>query len=247
MKLIDEQDRSVLSEGRSQQMGFAFCKPVDNETVETAHPISPCKDYCSDVVWTEHVGKHVSCCGLSYDKKGIFDGKVSFLAFKICDSFSFACRKHGNSYPHLDADRKRLRDNYQHVEFLLNDIEKEMGIEPLTKIYLTDQDAYVSQMSYFWSQYPYLTSLYCLLLRGAQFYDGTTSIQEFLKSLRNPGKMDAYHWNSAAPRLAYLMKVGAANVPVQHMDDKQNGAIFHGQGIIGFPDLAPLVAANSAA
>ena len=246
LKLIDKQDRSVLGEGRNHQMGFAFCKLVDQGTAETVHPISPCKDYCSDVVWTEHVGKHVDCCGLKYDKNGIFDGKVSYLALKICDYFTYATRQQGNRYPQLKADQERVQKNRPYMEVLFNDIERRMGIDPLTKIHPTNTDAYVAQMAYFWSRYPYLTSLYCLLMRAAQFYDGKEDPQDYLKSLRTPGKglsMDSYHWNTAGPRLTYLMQVGAANVPVQHMDATQNGTTFHSQGIIGFHGLTPLVAA----
>ena len=83
LKIIDKQNRGKLNEGRNYQMGFAFCKKVSNKVLETIQPISPCKDYLNDVVYSERTGKNVSAYGLNTSKLGLFDKKKkSILSHK---------------------------------------------------------------------------------------------------------------------------------------------------------------------
>lgn len=231
VKFVDKQDRNVLSEGRNHQMGFAFAKRVGEDTYEAAHPISPCKDYLSDVVWTEHCGKPIHCCGLSYSKKEIFDGKTAYLAIKICDYK----HNYGTSYAGLAEDRKRLRDNHPHLQAVLNNVEQRLGLEGRTAVHTTDvEDVFLLALPHFWVRYPYLTSLYALLVRVAQYFGGTKDPAEWLDQFAKGA--DMYLWNTARPRLRHLIELGHANVPEQPMGDLTNNHP-HSSGIVGFTGL----------
>lgn len=236
MKIIDNTNRRVLSEGRNHQMGFAFCKKIDEDNYELVHPISPCKDYLSDVLWTEHVGKPISCCGLKYEKQGIYDGEVAYMAIKICDYMS------GNTYAGYEADRKRLRENFKNLEMVVNHVEAEMALATKTSVLQTeDADIFLLKLPHFWCQFPYLVSLYSLLVRVAQYYDGKKTPKEFLEGFSS-GR-DMYLWQTAKSRLAYLVKCGIGEVPKQEMVEDLSRNHPHSSGIIGFSGFKNVEAA----
>lgn len=228
VNIVDKMDRNVLGEGRSMQMGFAFCKKISEDSYETVHPISPCKDYLSDVVWTEHTGKHISCCGLTYNKRDIYDGKTAYMAIKICKS------KYGSTYPDYEKDRENLSKNYKNIQTILNWVEDQLKIEQKTEILQTSKDdIFFLKFDYFWSQYPYLTSLYALLVRIAQWYRGEKHPGKFLEEFCHGA--DMYLWKTAGPRLSYLIECGATNVPKQAMTENHaEGGHPHSSGIYGF-------------
>src|SRR5687768_15710647 len=84
LTLVDKQDRSVLCEGRNYGIGFAFCKRT-GDVLETVQPVSPCKDYLNDVVYSEHSGQPFSAWGLRTSKKNIFYAdEGAYVLFQVC-------------------------------------------------------------------------------------------------------------------------------------------------------------------
>ena len=76
MTITEKHDRNVLIEGRSSGMGFAMLKK-DKTNYETVNPLSPCKDYLNEVVFTENTGYPTKAHGLDYKEKlDIFKDKV---------------------------------------------------------------------------------------------------------------------------------------------------------------------------
>lgn len=218
----DAQDRRKLSEGRTNNMAFAFLKKLKADKYETVHAPSPCKDYLNDVVYAEHLNVSVQACGLSYSSHEIFDKKTSYMTIKMLPSNG------GGGYYRtgatLESDTKLLEKNFKNIEKLLNWIEVRLDI-PLTKITKANDDFYLVTFSYYWSSQTYLISLYSLLLRMAQFYDGTQEPNEYLNGYKDP--LDISLWMNAKPKLMLLM---GGYKTIQEFDPKTGGNI-HNMGI----------------
>ena len=119
-------DRGKLCEGRNFNMGFAFCKQLEDGTFETVQPLSPCKDYLNDVIYSEHTGNTFYACGLDTKKHGIFENAPhGFLAIKMLSP-------KGSVYKDLDSSKERLRNNYKNIETLLNFVEEQFEPQDLT-------------------------------------------------------------------------------------------------------------------
>lgn len=198
MKVVDIQSRDKLAEGRTTQMGFAFCKKLDNETVETVQPISPCKDYLNDVVWAEHIKKPVKVYGLDYSPVNIVDS-FWYLAIKICKT------RGGSEYPRFKEDFKNLKKNYQNILKLLNHVENLLKFEDFSTIHKANDDIFVLKVPAKWCQYTYSISLYSLLVRMGQFYEGENP-DEFLENYNN--HLDTSLWTPYKKRFKQIIETG---------------------------------------
>ena len=89
-KLIDKQNRRTLGEGRNYGMGMA-CLKKDGDNFETVCPITACKDFISDVIYSELTGKPYYAYGLSTSKKDIFDYKndEAYFVFAILNMLDY--------------------------------------------------------------------------------------------------------------------------------------------------------------
>lgn len=223
VSIVDEHDRKKLHEGRTYNMGFAFLKKLKNNKFEAAHATSPCKDYLNDVVYGEYLNQAVGACGLSYEPQGIFDKKTSYMTMKMLPA------NNNSSYYRpgttLEKDIEMLEKNYKNIEKLINWVESKLDL-PFTKITIANDGFYLIEFSYYWSSQTYLISLYTLLLRMAQFYNGINSPAEFLNEYKDP--LDITLWNQARPRL-FLLLHGLK--PTQKFDP-QTGGNIHSEGIL---------------
>lgn len=224
MKLIDKKKRSVLGEGRNFGMGFAFCKKDSDDTFSTVQPISPCKDYLNDVVWSEAVDKSISAYGLSYKKQGIFDGERAYMVISIMEYFG------GGKYNEYDADYARLKKGVANLVKFMNWFEKKLKLEVLTEIEEVEENKYFITFSHYWCKGTYLISLYSLLLRVGQFYSGKGLPSTYLKNFKD-FPADTYILNGALPKLNKLLEGGYVE---QDMTKLSGGTSVHNLGIIGF-------------
>lgn len=176
--VVDKLDRGVLSEGRSTGMGFGFCKKVSENEFETVQPLSPCKDYLNDVIYSELTGNPVSACGLSCTKKGIFDGKTSYMAIKILPN------KGGSEYTGFKTDVERLTKNIGNIKTLVNYVEEQLKVEGKTDIVQSsnDKDMYLLYVPYWWCRTTQLISLYSLIVRVGQYWNGEGTPLGFMES-----------------------------------------------------------------
>ena len=226
MCIINNKERSVLSEGRNYQMGFAFLKKIDDNNYETVQPISPCKDYLNDVVWSENCGKPVHAYGLSYKKQNIFEKQDrAYLAISICN------KKAGSlfNYADFEKDSQNLKENYKTLQSFMNDYEDDLGIER-TEITEVSNNLYFVRISLFWVNTTYLISLWSLLMRVGQFYKGENSAKEFVETFK-AFPPDIYILNSAKPKLEKLLN---GVIPKQNFDDLHGGTDVHNCGIVDF-------------
>lgn len=231
MKIIDNKNRNVLSEGRNSQMGFAFCKQLKPLVFETVQPISPCKDYLNDVIWSENTNKNISACGLKYEKQNILSTKKMFLAFKICPtqrSDNYTRSEQDKKYTMQD-DIKNLKANYKNIQLLLNYLEEKLNIKGKSIVAVSDdKQTYLAKLNPFWTSKLYLVSLVSLLIRMGQFYDGSVTPQEFLDSYNKP--LDKMLWLTAKKRLDLML---AGNIPDQPFNpDDGSGLVHFSHGIV---------------
>jgi len=216
----DKENRGSLVESRSYQMGFAFLKKT-NDCFETVQPISTCKDYLNDIVWSEHVNKPVLAYGLKYTKQGIFNGKTSYMVIKILNYMTPA---QYIPYTNFEAHKQGLSKNYINIETLLNWVEHKLGIEN-SKVIKAKNDMYLVEMPYFWSSSTYLISIYSLLIRMAQFWDGNATPAEFLNSYNNP--LDIILWMQYKPKLLLML----AGHKIEQTLDPATGPNIHNEGM----------------
>lgn len=225
MKIIDNKNRDVLSEGRNSQMGFAFCKQLKSLVFETVQPISPCKDYLNDVIWSENTNKTISACGLKYKKEDILNNEKVFLAFKICPrqrTSGYERSENGVKYT-MEDDVKNLRKNYKNIQLLLNYLEEKLKIKNKSIIALSDdKKTYLAKLNPFWVSKLYLVSLVSLLIRMGQFYDGSMAPQQFLDTYDKP--LDKMLWLTAKKKLE---KILAGTLPDQPFNPDDVGSTVH--------------------
>lgn len=160
MKIIDKQNRGLLDEGRNNGMAFAFLeKKKDN--FRTVQPLSPCKDYLAEVVFTERYDMPTKGCGLNYLKKLNIFSDVAYMVITILKS------KRG-SYDYsksFENDVKLLAENHKQIERLMNDFEKQINLKILTEVTPANDDLFLVKFSADWCQSTHAISLYTLLLR----------------------------------------------------------------------------------
>ena len=223
MKLIDKKNRSILGEGRSHQMGFAFLKKhKTQDTYTTVQPISTCKDYLNDVVWSEHTGKEITAYGLKYKKKNIFDKTNAYIVLSILPY------KGGNEYPNYHQDIKNLAKNYKLLNKFINYFDEKLGMFP-SEITEVEPNKYIVKFDYKWCKSTYGISLFSLLLRAGQFYK-KGDCMKYLKEFQTEFPPDNYLVLNTVPKLAKF--IADKSIPDQELDKLEGGTTAHNYGIM---------------
>lgn len=219
-KIINKLDRSSLVEGRYFGLGFGFAKRKD-DTVELVTPISCCKDYLSDQVFSEHTDKPYEVYGLRTTKTGCMDNGETVLVMRI-EKY-----KHGGDYPAYASDVERLDLRYRHAELIVNRFEKELqklnpDLKLLTKIEKCGE-YYVVIADAWWGKYMYRISLLSLAIRVVieAKHDLPSVVEYFEKCCDTNG----YMTKQALPKVKRLLEKAA---PDQAYKDP------HSNGICGF-------------
>lgn len=223
--LTDNKPRKVLHEGRNYQMGFAFLKKAPKvSNFETVQPISPCKDYLNDVVWSEHMDAPIGAYGLKYSKQGIFNKKKSYLVISIMPTFGM------DSYPSMDKDVANLKGNIENLQTFINFFDDSLGCKATT-IQEIEPNKYLVTMDYKWSKTTYAISLFTLLLRVGQFYKGTPNPMAFLSNF-TAFPPDTYLLTDALPRIKTFIK--NKSLPEQDLSALQEHITIHNCGILAW-------------
>lgn len=223
-KLVNTMSRAPLNEGRSYGIAFGLCSRKD-DTCTIVSPISTCKDYLSDQVYSERSGQNYFIYGFSSSKKGIFDGGETVLAI------GYEPYKNGKKQEKFAEDSKKLITSYKKIEGFINKIEdllqpKNPTKIPHTKIELLGDDRVVAIGDEWWGRYPYLISMYSLLIRVA-FYEGHDGVSDPLKKLEHVSTDDAYMVPIMLEKLKKIISNGA---PEQKLPV---GFCPHSSGIYG--------------
>lgn len=184
IEIKETKDRKVLGEGRNQGMGFALLKKVEENKFETVNPISPCKDYLAEVVFTENTGLSTSGCGLQYPQKlGILEDKVSYLVFKNMKTNGRTFSIEGKSF---ETYSKEIKDGIKNIENFINKFQ--MKFRGFTKCMIEEanDDQFLVTFDTRWAQSTHSISLLSLLLRiGKNYTDNKKSITRHLISIDN--------------------------------------------------------------
>jgi hypothetical protein len=193
----DNCDRGVLSEGRNYGMGFAFLKKTGDNKFQTIMPITACKDYLNDVVYTEHTQREVSAYGLKTSFNNLLKESHGYMVIKMLP------RSDGGDYSvknrNLAVDTKQLKDNYKNIQKFINLIAPEYKIV----IRKADDDMFFIKLNKKWMSNNYAISLLTFLLRVSLYWDGVEDPLEFIKKIKND-KSDIE--SSIAVKCAALME-----------------------------------------
>lgn len=218
--LVDKQDRNKLGEGRTNGMGFALAKRNGNE-IELVQPVSPCKDYLNDVIYSEATGKPFLAYGLATEKRGIFEGGNAYLVMSILNT------KHSSTpYPFMERDIAALENNFQNQQLLINWFEEKFGVAERTKIIKLQNNKFLAICPLFWTDATYKISLLSLLLRNAIFYKGGDPM-EFLRNTKEDAQ-DVYSIKGALDKIALML---GGFIPKQDLSTLKS---VHNTGICGF-------------
>ena len=213
-KLIDNQDRAKLSEGRNYGFGGGFAK-LEGDTLVMQIPLTACKDFYSEVIATEFHGKAYNIYGLNYQKTDCFD-KEKNIAYLVCAILPF---NRGEKYPNFDKDLAALDANYKSIESFLNYFEKKFKVKGKTKITKIADNRYLFQVPLFWCKGTYLISLYGFLSRACLYFDNKKDPLLYLSEMSNG---DTYMWNSMKDKVLDMLdgfipeQVMAASDPCPH-------------------------------
>lgn len=216
--LIDKQDRGKLYEGRNVGIGFAFCKR-GGDVITTVMPISCCKDYLGDQVYSERTGKSYSAYGFNSSKQGIFWNSWAYVVMGILPYSRTAT---------LKSDHKELEESLMNPERglkpFLSHFEVLLGINPTTFSQIAP-NRLLGVLDAKWTEATYLISLWSLLVRvGLKFKEGDP--MGFLKKVNDD---DAYTVKAVIPKIERLM---TKDFPVQDFTKACN---WHDMGIQNFP------------
>jgi len=214
--------RKSLNEGRSSGIGFGFVKKT-SRSFELVQAISPCKDYLNDVVYSEVTGKDIYAYGFSYKKCNIFSD-VNYIAFAICKSGAIA----EFEYPNYKKDIERLMSNLDNLQLFLNLFEDLLNIPIKTKLTKCDNDIILAEISNDWCKYPYLISLWSLLVRVGVYWKQEDTILDFLNSTKYD-PTDVYIVKNVIPKIKKLSETGFVEQVF-----KNGGTSVHNEGISNF-------------
>jgi hypothetical protein len=164
MKVNLLHSRKNTFEGRNQGIAIGF---VDNK-LNTICPITPCKDFLNEVVYSEYTGIQIGqIYGFKHHIAGVFKGKRKInLAAAIC--------KVNKDEPYFKIDKTQIKNT---VKFI-NNIETRLNI-PKTKVRQVDEFT-IFRFSNYWISQVYLISLYGLLIRLGVNYDGTNVLDYYI-------------------------------------------------------------------
>lgn len=219
MKLINDQKRELLNEGKNYGMGFAFCT-VQDDIVSTIMPITACKDFLNDQVWSDKTGKPYKIYGLQTRPSGLFDGSTTHMVIDILPY------NHGGPYYNMDIDIRRLNDSYHKLQAFMNNIESLLKLEHLTAIVPLEENKHLVTFSSFWCDATYLISLYTLLLRVGLYYedgDALSYLEKYNKCIN-----DKIYIKEALPKLKIMIN---GHIPKQDFSEL---SAPHGVGIANF-------------
>lgn len=216
IKIIDNYDRSCLEEGRNYGIGYAFAERIDTDTYEAVQPISPCKDYLNDVLYAEVTGNILpKVYGFKYDKiRGLIGKEYAYLVIGVYYNYK-------DSYYHKENYNREvdnLKSNYKNIESFLNQIEDKIGIEHKTEILEGNNNMFLVKMPVFWTQYLYLLSLYTLLIRSFQFYDGSMPALDAVKSKHKIYNEDSFLWSHLEHKFDHILNGNLYNQSIGNLD-----------------------------
>lgn len=214
--------RNVLAEGRNKGPGFCFCK-LEGDQLIAVGPLSPCKDYLNDQVYSEITGKPYGAYGYNSVKTGCFEGGKAHLVMSICQQGA----RNPQTYDTYEKEVEVLNQDHSKVQAFLNAIESDLKLTERTKVTLLAPNVCHIEAPIFWVQGTYLTSLYTLLLRVGFGYTPEVGWLAYAK-LGFKNYEDNSYMGTALPKLQKMIE---GKVPKQDFTQSKH---WHNEGIVAF-------------
>lgn len=208
--------RADLIEGRCDGMAFAFCRKVGEGSFETVNALSTCKDFLNDQLYSEQSGKPYTRWGYKATKVGCLDGAL-YLAVTMLPN------KH-SKIPDQTLNLKALMGNIPHIQAGLNTIEERLKQDGRTKLHAVGESLVLVEAPLFWGSSTYALSMMTLLLRCLLLYDGSTSLDDFLKKPQGRYDDESY-LRTALSKLDIMSKAGLPKQTFTEAIDYHNAGI----------------------
>lgn len=179
--------RETFAEGRNYGMGVAFAKRVGNKFV-ASQPLSACKDFLNDEVWSEVTGNEFKKYGQESFKKDLFNDKhytymlISFLNYN-------GNVEHSEHYlNHLENFKKSIPN----IEKGLQKLDIRFKAGKRTKIFPTNnENIFLVYVPKKWVSTSYSISLYTLAARNLSKYSGE-DLGKYFENKDNIYSQDMY-------------------------------------------------------
>lgn len=220
MKIELNPYRTSLAEGRSCGIGFGFLKKVNEDFFKGVVPVSPCKDYCNDVVWSETTGRKLSVYGCNTEKFGCFDTHAH-MAVQVCGD------KYGYKHSRFDIETKALIDNLDKTKALLNKIEEMLGVKERTEVAKVEDNLVYAKIPLEWVSSTWATSMWAFLFRNFIYAADEDPFKALEKS---QDTNDRLNYKTV---IKMIEKFKTDGFPKQNMD-AISGYSVHGAGIISY-------------
>lgn len=229
MKIIDNVSKkySLCEAGQGKkEVKFAI---IDSKSGETITPFCKCKDYFTDMFWSNAVKKDVSIFGFKWkpnQDNGVLDKQTFTIAIKLRD------RDTGSN---IAIEKK----NATTIRALLNKFERKLKFKLSKAILDSDESHIILTVPKGWSDKPYLVSALFFLIRLGFSYDGKENPIEFFTKAKSGdyySPHDESYFRTAKKKLEDLLE--------GKIDKKQtyemytSGTIHSYSGIVGYKDYS---------
>jgi hypothetical protein len=214
--LIDTCPRSPLVEGRNYGIAYAFCKK-DGTAFKTVGPLSPCKDYLNDQVYSEMTGEPFGAYGYHATKQGLLAAPRAYMVMGVLNY------KSGGKYPTQEKDTKFLAEHLPNIQKFMEWFDGRLSLTPST-MYTIEPNRAMVEMDLWWAKATFRISLYTLMIRIALEcqYDGQKDVREFIMKCNTK---DAYYATQAMEKFDRFV---AGDSPEQ---DFSTDTFWHDEGI----------------
>lgn len=229
MKVIDNVSKkySLCEAGQGKkEIKFAFLNPKNGETIT---PFCKCKDYFTDMFWSNIMKKDINIFGFNWkpnQDKGILDADKYSIALKLHDR---------DSNKSLEIQQKQVTG----IRTLLNKFERKLKFK-LTRAVFDDTGSYVVlTVPREWGSKPYLVSALFFLIRLGFSYEGTKDPIEFFSKAKSAdfySPHDEGYFKTAKNKLQDLLN-GKIDKK-QTFEMYNSGNIHSHSGIVGYKDYS---------
>ncbi len=208
--ITNTHNRGILNEGRSCGMGHAFLVKKGENVYDAMMPITACKDFLNDVVYSERSGKAHRIYGFSTVKTGLFESSdMAYLETAILP-YNRTTRKHDN----FEKQLKGLEENTKGIQACINELEKMLGFTTFSTLEKAEDNRFLLTIPLKWTESTFMISLVTLVARCGHYYkDG--DVLAYFKDFEEDGT-DRGYLDSAHTKIKKMAKDG---IPAQDMSD----------------------------
>ena len=170
MIVKDKTNRNILIEGRNKGFGISFAQiNTRDDDLQVLIPISACKDFLNDQIYTFHTGITIKQYGLTtINVKNYLNNDYFYMVGKI---LHHKVKAHG-TYSNYDRDLQFSIDNRNALLSFINYFEMELKLDSLTEfLYCENNESLIIfKVPSIWALNTYNISFYTMLARIGLFY-----------------------------------------------------------------------------